>query len=373
MGLEWKRMASGAGEKSRPAADAAGFGPAVRGLSVGFDRKAGRAVERPVRPPIERLKGALQRLGHYIDSRRAAAEVVVGPPGLPLLLSARDRVIPYIDDLGFLQETDGPFLDRAYRRPALRYALARLPLVLVPCESHAAALRPFASPSTDLVVCRPAIADAYALAPFADRAVALRAVATGGRLEIAAFVRGGDFAAMEGVAGLVARLRKDHGFEARAHLLLTGGGGTCPDDLQRRPGIVFHGTATADRIREILIEAHLLVGASDSGCFSDVPLEACYAGLPAVMPDRPAFREAFGGSAFHLDLAAPDSAGRIVALLARPGLFQRAREAADANLARWNAWSETDRRTLLAGLRHGGLSTDRLERAVPFLPSRVRT
>jgi glycosyltransferase involved in cell wall biosynthesis len=66
-------------------------------------------------------------------------------------------------------------------------------------------------------------------------------------------------------------------------------------------------------------------------------LEAQYAGLPVVAPDKAVFREALGTSGTFIDTDDPGAAAQaIAALIASHGWRHRASDAAAANVARWN-------------------------------------
>jgi len=78
-------------------------------------------------------------------------------------------------------------------------------------------------------------------------------------------------------------------------------------------------------------------------------LEAQYAGLPVIAPDKPVFREVLGDSGLYIDPSYPaGAADRVLSLVARPGWRQAAVSASADNLNRWSTLAARDR---LATLR----------------------
>ncbi|WP_181700305.1 glycosyltransferase [Chthonobacter albigriseus] len=319
---------------------------------------------------VRRLAAAAATM---VEERAAAPVFANGAPSPFQVAFGGDRLIPFIDDWSLLAGPPRSRIDRLWRRPALAHALRRLPLVLASSETAAAFLRSLASPATDVAVCRPQIADVYAAIPFLERAASTRHVAPRGRIDVALFTSAGDDEGLRRAADAVAHLRKGHGHEACLHVIGRQVGIEVADEILTRPGVFFHGFIPADRVREILMSAHVLLSAADGFRLADVPLEAAYAGLPAVMPDRPLFREAFVGTAAYVETASATAlAARIAAVVTTPEIFRVAAAAAPANLARWNDLARSDREAVQDSLARAGLATVALDRAIPFLPSRFR-
>ncbi len=77
-------------------------------------------------------------------------------------------------------------------------------------------------------------------------------------------------------------------------------------------------------------------------------IEAQYAGLQAIAPERPVFREVLGASGLFVD---PDDAAGAAVLEARfgeTGWRDRAAAAAEANIRRWNGLAAGDRSRVIA-------------------------
>ena len=95
-----------------------------------------------------------------------------------------------------------------------------------------------------------------------------------------------------------------HGWEATLHVVGRVGWGGEADRLRDRPGVVLHGYQEADRVRALLAGAHVFLSTSHDEGLGLPLLEAQYAGLPIVAPDKPVFREVLGASGHLVDPAA---------------------------------------------------------------------
>ena len=79
-------------------------------------------------------------------------------------------------------------------------------------------------------------------------------------------------------------------------------------------------------------------------------LEAQYAGLPVVAPDRPVFREVLGASGLLVEPTQAEAAAAAIAASLTPGWRARSCAAAAVNLTRWNNAAKADRDTVVAML-----------------------
>jgi glycosyltransferase involved in cell wall biosynthesis len=72
-------------------------------------------------------------------------------------------------------------------------------------------------------------------------------------------------------------------------------------------------------------------------------LEAQFAGLPVVAPDKPVFSEVLGDSGTFIDTAQPEAAAEAVGdLISKPDWRNGQALAATRNVARWNKLAEQD-------------------------------
>lgn len=274
------------------------------------------------------------------------------PPSIPLVLAGGARVVPYIHDCFLItRPQDLNWRAKAYMAPAFRFAVRRLPWMLVNSEATAADLRRFARADAEITCYRPIVRDIFGAAPFAARAAANRRVATHGRLDILALGTVEPRKNLSAAADIVAALRAAHGLEATLHIVGRVGWGGEGERLEGRPGVILHGYQDADRVRELLSQSHLVLSTSHDEGLGLPLIEAQHAGLAVAAPDRPVFREVLAGSGLLIEPSdARASAARIADFVARPDAFRQAAEEAAANVARWNATAERDRAALVARL-----------------------
>ncbi len=275
------------------------------------------------------------------------------PPSIPASLFGR-RVVPYIHDC-FLITRPQDLNRRAalYMAPAFRRAVTTLPWFLVNSKTTASELAAFSRPDAEITLYRPTVRDVFAIGAEASaRAAVARRVEKGGRLDLIALGTIEPRKNLAAAADIVAALRRAHGWDARLHLVGRPGWGGEADRLKDREGVVLHGYAAPERVRELLAEAHVFLSTSHDEGLGLPLLEAQYAGLPVVAPDKAVFREVLGESGRFVDPAAPAAAAAAIdALVTRPGVFAQAAADAMANVARWNGEAERDRANLIDRLR----------------------
>lgn len=271
------------------------------------------------------------------------------PPSIPAALFGR-RVVPYIHDC-FLITRPQDLNRRAalYMAPAFRRAVATLPWFLVNSQTTAGELRAFCRPDAEITLYRPEVRDVFGIgAEESARAANRRHVAPGGRLDLIALGTVEPRKNLAAAADIVAALREAHGWDARLHVVGRFGWGGEAEGLKNRPGVILHGFCDADRVRELLADAHVFVSTSHDEGLGLPLLEAQYAGLPIVAPDKPVFREVLGTSGHFVDPADPAAtAARISALVQSPGVFAAAAADDLGNVARWNAVAAADRSALI--------------------------
>lgn len=290
-----------------------------------------------------------------IADRRAIALCPGFPPSIPLVIAGGRRVVPYIHDCFLITRPDElNWRARAYMAPAFRYAVARLPLLLVNSQATAAEVRRFARPDTEILPYRPEVRDVFAIGP-AARARPARTLQPGGRLDLIAVGTVEPRKNLMAAAAIVAALRDEAGFDAHLHVVGRPGWGGEAERLATRCGVLVHGYQPAERVRELMLDAHALISTSHDEGLGLPLVEAQYAGLPVIAPDRPVFREVLGTSGIHIDPAAPAAAARLIAeRLGAPGAFADQAAAAAANIDRWNRAARADRAAVVARLARLG-------------------
>jgi len=275
------------------------------------------------------------------------------PPSIPASLFGR-RVVPYIHDC-FLITRPQDLNRRAalYMAPAFRRAVATLPWFLVNSQTTATELRTFSRPDAEITLYRPNVRDVFGIGAEASaRAANQRRVERGGRLNLIALGTVEPRKNLVAAADIVAALRRAHGWDARLHVVGRAGWGGEAERLRDRPGVELHGYCDPDRVRELLAEAHVFLTTSHDEGLGLPLLEAQYAGLPIVAPEKAVFREVLGGSGHFVDPADPaTAAARIDALVTTPDAFVSAAADAMGNVARWNAAADGDRAALVERLR----------------------
>ena len=289
------------------------------------------------------------RLPWLAMRHREALVLCSGFPPTPPLTMLGQRVIPYIHDLFLLtrpQELN--WRARAYMAPSLRFALQRLRHFMVNSETTAAALRQFCRTDADIHLYRPAVRNVLGVAPgpverTAPQALRLLALGT---IE----PRKNLMAAADIVAALRAR-----GITAQLDIAGREGWGGEAEKLKARDGIVMHGYAAIETIRDLAAQADFFISTSHAEGLGLPLLEIQYAGLPVIAPDQPVFHEVLRDSGLMIDTsAATDSAEKIIAHMAQPDWREAAQQMAAANLRRWNAQADADHADILRWL--GGLS-----------------
>lgn len=274
------------------------------------------------------------------------------PPSIPASLFGA-RVVPYVHDC-FLITRPQDLKRRAalYMAPAFRRAVTRLPWFLVNSQTTAGELRTFCRPDAEISLYRPRVRDVFEIGAEASaRAATRRRVERGGRLDLIALGTVEPRKNLVAAADVVRALREAWGWDARLHVVGRSGWGGEAERLEGRPGVILHGYREASEVRDLLAEAHVFISTSHDEGLGLPLLEAQYAGLPVVAPDKPVFREVLGASGRFVDPAdSAAAAARITELVSRSDAFVSAAADAMGNIARWNRAAEADRAALIERL-----------------------
>lgn len=270
-----------------------------------------------------------------------ATFVFPGFPPSPIFALMPARVVMYVHDLFLItRPADLGTKARLYMAWPFALAVSRLRHFLVNSEKTAAELTPFARQDASISLYRPSVRNVFGLEArtrAADRRHEkrpLRLVSLGTvepRKNYPAAV-----AILEALAG--------HGHpDAELHIIGRPGWGDAADAIAGHPRIKVHGYLPAEDVKRVFEEADVYLCTSHDEGLGLPLLEAQYAGLPIVAPDKPVFREVLGASGTFIETSAPDMAATGIAEMTRePGWRERAASAARTNVERWNAQAASD-------------------------------
>lgn len=280
-----------------------------------------------------------------LASDRRCILVCPGFPPSPLASLFGGRVLPYIHDTFLItRREDLNPRARLYMAPSFRFALKRLPRFLVNSETTRDEARRFCRPDAEITLYRPGIRNVFGLA-CASRA---RKPFVATRLRLVALGTVEPRKNLLAAAGIVKALRDKGLTDATLDVVGRAGWGDDAKKLTEAPGVVMHGYQPMERVREIVEAADMLISTSFDEGLGLPLLEAQYAGLPVVAPDKPVFREVLGESGLLIDASAAGAAAeRILALVSTPDWRERYVKLATANLERWLALAARDKDVVL--------------------------
>ncbi len=289
----------------------------------------------------------------------APGSVLLAPGFPPSILTSLfgARVVPYIHDCFLLTRPQDLSRKAAlYMVSSFRRAVTTLPWFLVNSCTTAGELAAHCRPDAEITLYRPEVRDVFAIGTeAAARAAATRRAVRGGRLDLVALGTVEPRKNLTAAAAIVEALRLRHGWDARLHVIGRPGWGGETDRLKDRPGVVLHGYRPAEEVRDLLASAHLFLTTSHDEGLGLPLLEAQYAGLQVIAPDKPVFREVLDTSGLFVDPADPAAAAeKIDRSVARPDVFLGAAAVAMANVARWNTAARGDRERLIERLSRRG-------------------
>lgn len=270
------------------------------------------------------------------------------PPSL-LTMAMGARVLPYIHDLFLLtRPQDLNIRARAYMVAPFAVAVRRLPRFLVNSETTAQSLRKFCRGDADIRLYRPRVRNVFGLSASA------RAMRRGG-LRLVAVGTVEPRKNLLAAAKIVAALQAAGHTRARLDMVGRVGWGDDAQKLAAMPGVTLHGYQDSARVRELIENADALISTAHDEGLGLPLLEAQYAALPVIAPDKPVFREVLGSSGLFVDTDNPEqSAARIAAHLLRENAAALHGAAALANVERWNRTAEDDGRRTIDWI--GGIS-----------------
>lgn len=271
---------------------------------------------------------------------RRAVFVFPGFPPSPLFALCRRRVLLYVHDL-FLLTRRGDLGRKAaiYMAPQFAFALRHLSRFFANSETTARELRTTVGEEPAIVLYRPTVRNHFALDP-AERAIKSESVAPLRLVSLGTVEPRKNY---EAAVAILDVLRARHGGSVELHIIGRPGWGDSARAVNGRTGVIVHGYLDAGAVKRIIDEADVYLCTSHDEGLGLPLLEAQYAGLPIVAPDKAVFREVLGSSGTFIDTSdAEGSATEISALVASPDWRRRSAADALANVQRWNAAAESD-------------------------------
>lgn len=263
-----------------------------------------------------------------------------GFPPSPLFALWRRRVIMYVHDTFLItRKKDLSAKARLYMAPQFALAMRCLNRFMVNSEKTCAEVRAVCSPQARVSLYRPAVANVFSLtgdgrAAKPARPAPLRLVSLG------------TIEPRKNYAGSLAILDelRARGFaDAQLHIAGRRGWGEDAERIAAHPGVAVHGYLPAAGVKALMEEADVYLCTSHDEGLGLPLIEAQYAGLPAVAPDAPVFREVLGASGTFIDPARPGQAAEaICTLMEREGWRRTEADKARANIERWNAAAAAD-------------------------------
>jgi len=265
--------------------------------------------------------------------------VFPGFPPSPLFVLAKNRVHWYVHDLFLItRRADLGLRAKLYMAPQFAFAVKRLRHFQVNSQKTAAELAPFVAADAEIRLYRPAVANVFSLT------VDGRAERPSHQNPLKIVTLGTVEPRKNYSAGLpILDALAKAGHPAQLHIVGRPGWGAAQDALKDHPGVVIHGYLPTDRVKVLIEDADLYLCTSHDEGLGLPLLEAQYAGLGVIAPDKAVFREVLGTSAIFIDPSAPQNAAeKIMAHVANPGWRARSAAAALANIARWNGLAASD-------------------------------
>lgn len=289
---------------------------------------------------------------------RSALILCPGFPPSPLLtLLGRDRVIPYIHDLFLITRPDD--LNRRaklYMVAPFRQIVRRAKLFLVNSKATRDELRRFCRADAEIALYRPRVRNVFDVGPL-ERGLRTSTAAAPRLLAVGTVEPRKNLTA---AAEILTALRRQSHPDATLEIVGRPGWGVDTERLATTPGVTLHGYQTAERVRALIDAADAMLSTAHDEGLGLPLLEAQYAGLPVIAPDRPVFREVLGDSGIVLhDLDPARAAAQIGTALSRPGWRLAHLKSALNNLTMWNINADRDRAAVVARLmRHGSHSAE---------------
>ncbi len=267
--------------------------------------------------------------------------VFPGFPPSPAFGLLRHRSVLYVHDVFLItrrQDLNGAA--RYWLSPNFRFALRRFKYFMANSQATANALRPFVGDRSRILIYRPAAENVFGLTSQhqisqrdKQRPLIVGAIGTVEPRK--------NFPA---AAEICARLASLLGRPVELHIIGRNGWGADHEHLAGMPHVRLHGFLSDDAARNVIGSFDVLICTSHDEGLGLPLLEAQFAGMQVVAPDRPVFREVLGASGVFIDPGAPaKAAGTIAASMRREDWRDEAAIRAASNIERWNKEAVADR------------------------------
>ena len=263
-----------------------------------------------------------------------------GFPPSPLFAFFPNRVTLYVHDT-FLLTRRGDLSTKArlYMAPQFRLAVRSLRHFLVNSEKTAAELKQYVWTGANIRLYRPTVANHFELdasnrnlkpaKPSPLKLVSLGTVEPRKNYQAAVAVLDAVRARLDAAAEL--------------HIIGRAGWGDAGAAIASHPGAIVHGYLPAEGVKRVLETADVYLCTSHDEGLGLPLLEAQFAGLPIVAPDKSVFREVLASSGTFIDPELPDATAIAIGdLIAPPNWRGQQAIAATSNVQRWNAVAGND-------------------------------
>jgi glycosyltransferase involved in cell wall biosynthesis len=261
--------------------------------------------------------------------------VFPGFPPSPVFAFFPDRVTFYVHDM-FLLTRRGDLSTKArlYMAPQFRLAVRSLRHFLVNSEKTAAELKRYVRSDADIRLYRPTVANHFRL----DASNRRLKPAKPSPLKLVSLGTVEPRKNYQAAVAVLDAVRARLDAEAELHIIGRAGWGDAGAAIASHPGVVVHGYLPADGVKRVLETADVYLCTSHDEGLGLPLLEAQFAGLPIVAPDKPVFREVLAGSGTFIDPEQPDAAANSIGdLITPPNWRGQQAIAATGNVRRWNA------------------------------------
>ncbi len=267
-----------------------------------------------------------------------------GFPPSPLTALFRERVVMYVHDLFLITRKQD--LNRAaklYMSVPFRLAVERLRYFLVNSATTGEHLAPYVKPDAEIRPYRPEVRNVFGLSP------KLEPRAPGAPLVLGAVGTVEPRKNLLAAAAIALELGRRLDRAVELHVIGRAGWGDDYEALSAMPHVRLHGFLPEAEAKRIMEGFDALICTSHDEGLGLPLIEAQYAGLQAIAPDQPVFREVLGGSGLHIDPGDVATAAAVLeARFREAGWRGRAALAAEANIGRWNALAAGDRSRVIA-------------------------
>jgi glycosyltransferase involved in cell wall biosynthesis len=275
-----------------------------------------------------------------------------GFPPSPFFAFVADRVTLYVHDT-FLLTRHGDLSAKArlYMAPQFRLAVRCLRHFLVNSEKTAAELKQHVPREADIRLYRPRLANHFKL-DATDRRLK---PAKPSPLKLVSLGTVEPRKNYQAAVAILDTIRARLDAAAELHIIGRAGWGDAGAPIASHPGVIVHGYLAPDGVKRVLEAADVYLCTSHDEGLGLPLLEAQFAGLPIIAPDKSVFHEVLAGSGTFIDPERPSAAADVVSdLIARPDWRGRETIAATSNVQRWNGIAEHDlaaARSLFSGPR----------------------